>query len=107
MEKLLAVLDWLDDQYKVIFSASIVAGFAAFVKAVHAKMSWRQALADGLLAFVLGGASASLLSYYFGLPTPVVGGICALIGLLSNEVMAQLRRLIAASGAAAVKKVRP
>lgn len=58
------------------------------------------------MAFVLGGAAASLLSYYFQLPAHVIGGICGLMGLLSNEVLSQLRRLVAAGGSAAVKRVK-
>lgn len=99
------LLNTLED-YRTLLSFALVAGCAAAVRQLRDGATWKEAMIEGAVAFVLGGAAGSFLIYYSGLPPYVVCGFCALIGMVSTQVLLQIEKFVNAAGLAARNRIK-
>ncbi|MCA0235454.1 MAG: hypothetical protein LCH81_03640 [Bacteroidetes bacterium] len=84
------------DNWKFLASSAAFGAAAGAIRAFRNGLTIRRALIEALTAFVLCVAAGSALMYYTTVSVHLTFGICGLIGLTSEQVLAGVEKLWAA-----------
>jgi hypothetical protein len=100
--------DWMHtvDEWKILLVAAAIGAGAALLRSLKRGLTWRLALLESAIAFILCELTGSLLMQYTELSVGVIFGICGVIGMNSEKVSDRVTRLIDASGDRVEKEVR-
>ncbi len=81
------------ENWKFLASSALFGAIAGAVRAFRNGLTVRRALIESLTAFILCVAGGSALMHYTTVSVHVIFGLCGLIGLSSEQVLAGLEKL--------------
>jgi len=81
------------ENWKFLASSAAFGAVAGAVRAFRNGLTVRRALIESLTAFILCVAGGSALMHYTEVSVHVIFGVCGLIGLSSEQVLAGMEKL--------------
>ena len=98
-------MDFFNGQMVLVLSA-LFGGAASLIRSFSRGETWRKAIIQAGLAFVICFALAAGLQYYTDLPTSLIGGMSGVAGLVCDRIILHIEHITDAAADEAIEKIR-